>query len=124
MTRIGISCFNYEHGGLPVTGRGGAAEGYEHSGIAAAGYHGGGYGYDYAGLVRVMADGTPWPDIFILGFSDRRLLHHEPELRIRVADMSGRLADSSTACAAWSQSDRLPLHRTRAISAGLQVSCG
>ena len=71
MTRIGISYFNYEHGGLPVAGRGGAVEGYGHSGIAAAGYHGGGYGYDYAGLVRVMADGTPWPDIFIMGEGDR-----------------------------------------------------
>lgn len=54
MTRLVLSYLNYEHGGR-----------------ADANYTGDGGGFDLDGLVRVMTDGTAWPDVLAIGEADR-----------------------------------------------------
>lgn len=50
MTEIHIDYLNYAHGGM-----------------IGASTREGGAGYDFTGLVRLMANGYRWPDIFVLG---------------------------------------------------------
>jgi hypothetical protein len=68
VTRIDISYFNYERGGLQTTNDPGALDPS-------------GYGYDCAGLVRVMAVDEQWPDILVLGEGERYELNGQEGAR-------------------------------------------
>jgi len=58
LTTVSVSYLNLDRGGLRIRPTPGAMDAH-------------GYGYDFSGLVLVMADGTPWPDVLVVGEAER-----------------------------------------------------